>query len=174
MRKHRLLSATALNLTMGLAALAGVGGQAFAATTISTATTAPVKTSVAGDLTVTSAGSITLTSGNAVTVDSNNSVTLNGKIDMLKSANGSTGILIDGGHTGNLTIGANITVTDDYKPTDTNVDADGKAAPDGIFEAPFSDNNTRYGIHSTGATPFIGNVSVTSGSTIAVDGINSY
>ena len=174
MRKHRLLSATALNLTMGLMALAGAGGQAFAATTISTATTAPVKTSVAGDLTVASAGSITLTSGNAVTVDSNNSVTLNGKIDMLKSANGSTGILIDGGHTGNLTIGANITVTDDYKPTDTNVDKDGKPAPDGIFEAPFSDNNTRYGIHSTGTTPFIGNVSVTNASKISVDGLNSY
>ena len=174
MRKHKLLTATALNLTMGLVALAGANGQAFAATTISTATTAPVKTSVTGDLTVAAAGSITLTSGNAVTVDSNNSVTLSGKIDMLKSADGATGILIDGGHTGNLTVGANITVTDDYTQLDTNLDADGKAKPDGILEAPFSDTKTRYGIHSTGTTPFIGNVSVTSASTIAVDGNNSY
>ncbi len=174
MRKHRLLTATALTLTMGLVALAGGNGQAFAATTISTATTAPVKTSVTGDLTVDSAGSITLTSGNAVTVDSNNSVTLNGKIDMLKSADGATGILVDGGHTGNLTIGSTITVTDDYTQPDTNVGTDGKPLPDGILEAPFSDGKTRYGIHSTGTTPFIGNVSLTSASVITVDGNNSY
>lgn len=174
MRKHRLLTATALTLTMGLTALAGANGQAFAATTISTATTAPVKTSVTGDLTVDTAGSITLTSDNAITVDSDNSVTLNGKIDMLKSADGATGILIDGGHTGNLTIGANITVTDDWTQPDANQDADGNDAPDGILEAPFSDDKTRYGIHSTGTTPFIGNVIVNSASTIAVDGEDSY
>jgi hypothetical protein len=174
MRKHRLLTATALTLSLGLVALAGGSGQAFAATTISTATTAPVKTSVTGDLTVATAGSIAVTSGNAITVDSNNSVTLNGKIDMLKSADGSTGILVDGGHTGNLTISANITVTDDWTQPDTNLDADGKAKPDGILEAPFSDGKTRYGIHSTGTTPFIGNVDITSASTIAVDGNNSY
>jgi len=174
MRKHRLLTATALTLTMGLVALAGANGQAFAATTISTATTQPVKTSVTGDLTVDSAGSITLTSGTAITVDSDNSVTLNGKIDMLKSADGATGILVDGGHTGNLTISANITVTDDWTQPDTNKDVDGKDAPDGILEAPFSDDKTRYGIHSTGTTPFIGNVSVTSASTLSVDGENSY
>ena len=174
MRKHRLLTATALTLSLGLVALAGANGQAFAATTISTATTAPVKTSVTGDLTVDSAGSITLTTGNAVTVDSNNSVTLNGKIDMLKSTDGATGILIDGGHTGNLTVAANITVTDDYTQPDTNVGTDGKPLPDGILEAPFSDGKTRYGIHSTGTTPFIGNVSITGASAIAVDGNNSY
>jgi len=173
MRKHRLLTATALTLTMGLVALAGANGQAFAATTISTATTTAVKTSTVkngapDDLTVDSAGSIALTSGNAITVDSDNSVTLNGKIDMLKSADGATGILVDGGRTGNLTIGANITVTDDWTQPDTN------DAPDGILEAPFSDDKTRYGIHSTGTTPFIGNVSVTSASTISVDGENSY
>ncbi|HTM82350.1 autotransporter outer membrane beta-barrel domain-containing protein [Asticcacaulis sp.] len=174
MRKHKLLTATALNLTMGLVALAGANGQAFAATTISTATTTPVKTSVTGDLTVATTGSIAVTSGSAITVDSNNSVTLNGKIDMLKSADGATGILIDGGHTGNLTISANITVTDDWTQPDTNLDADGKAKPDGILEAPFSDGKTRYGIHSTGTTPFIGNVSVNNASAIAVDGNNSY
>jgi hypothetical protein len=175
MRKHRLLTATALTLSLGLVALAGAGGQAFAATTISTATTTPVKTSVTGDLTVSTAGSIAVTSGNAITVDSNNSVTLNGKIDMLKSADGATGILVDGGHTGNLTISANITVTDDYTQLDTNKAADGTtAAPDGILEAPFSDTKTRYGIHSTGTTAFIGNVDITAASTIAVDGNNSY
>ncbi|WP_349319334.1 hypothetical protein [Asticcacaulis sp. MM231] len=174
MRKHKLLTATALNLTMGLLAVAGMSGQALAATTINTATTAPVKTSVAGDLTVDTAGSITVTSGNAITVDSNNSVTLKGKIDMLKSAAGSTGILIDGGRTGDLTVSANITVTDDYTPVDTTKAADGTAAPDGIVEAPFADSVARYGIHSTGTTPFIGNVIVNSGSTIAVDGKNAY
>ncbi|ESQ84316.1 hypothetical protein AEAC466_08135 [Asticcacaulis sp. AC466] len=167
MRKNKLLTATALTLTMGVIAAVGAGSQAFAATTISTATTAPVKTSVTGDLTVDSAGSIAVTSGNAITVDSDNSVTLNGKVDMLKSTDGSTGVLISGGHTGNLTVAANITVTDDYTETDT------KNA-DGILDGPFSDGKTRYGIHSTGTTPFIGNVAIASTSTIAVDGDNSY
>lgn len=172
MRKTKLLSATALNATLGLilagAALVGLTGHAFAATTISTATTAPVLTSVTGDLTVSSTGSIKLTTGTAITVDSDNTVTLNGPIDMSSSADGSTGILINGGHTSGLTIAANITVTDNYTATDT------KNVGDGVLDGPFSDGKVRYGIHSTGASPFIGNVGVTSASTIKVEGDHSY
>ncbi|MBW8881690.1 MAG: autotransporter outer membrane beta-barrel domain-containing protein, partial [Asticcacaulis sp.] len=174
MRKNRLLTATALSLTLAAFSLTG---HALAATTISTATTSPVSTSTTGDLTVTSAGSITLTSGTAVTVDSDNDVTLVGKIDMSKSANNSTGILINGGHTGDIVIGgldANnaavggiITVTDDFTPTDTK-------NSDTIVDGPFAQGTGRYGIHSLGATPLIGNVDVKSPSTITIDGNQSY
>jgi hypothetical protein len=164
MRKNRLMTATALSLTLAALSLTG---PALAATTISTATTAPVNTATTGDLTVNSSGSITLTSGTAITVNSDNDVTLEGKIDMAKSAAGSTGILVDGGRTSDLTIKANITVTDDYTATDT------KNA-DTILDGPFADDKTRYGIRSTGATPFIGNVEVTSASTIQVEGTNAY
>lgn len=164
MRKNRLLTATALSMTLAAFSLTG---HALAATTISTATTAPVKTSVTGDLTVDSAGSITLTTGTAVTVDSDNDVTLNGKIDMAKSAAGSTGILVDGGRTADLTINAAITVTDDFTATDS-------VNTDTILDGPFADDKQRYGIHSTGTTPFIGNVEIKSGSTVTVSGQNSY
>ena len=168
MRKTQLLTATAISLILGAAA-ASAGGQALAATTISTATTAPVKTSTAGDLTVDTAGSITLTSGTAITVDSDNMVTLNGPVTMAQSAADSTGILITDiagrAHSG-LTVAANITVSDNYTATDT-VNADG--TPDG----PYADTATRYGIHSVGATPYNGNVAIYSG-VIDVEGGNAY
>ncbi|WP_245531388.1 autotransporter outer membrane beta-barrel domain-containing protein [Asticcacaulis biprosthecium] len=166
------MTATALSMTLAALSLTG---PALAATTISTATTAPVNTTTAGDLTVTTAGSITLTSGTAITVNSDNDVTLNGKIDMLKSAAGSTAILVDGGRTADLTINANITVGDNFTVVDTN--------GDGILEAPYADEAQRYGIRSTGATPFIGNFEFKSGAatplaapvnTIQVEGKNSY
>jgi hypothetical protein len=164
MRKHTLLSATALGLILsGLIAL-----PAAADTTISTATTAPVSTSTTGNLTVDASGSITLTSGTAITVDSDNTVTLNGAISMTSSASNSTGILINGGHTSGLTINANIAVTDDFTPTDTS------SPVDGVVDYPFATGSGRYGIHSVGATPFIGDVSQTATSIIAVEGDNSY
>ncbi len=169
MRKTQLLTATALSLILGAAV--AMAGQAVAATTISTATTTPVKTSTTGDLTVDTAGSITLTSGTAVTVDSDNTVTLNGPITMSSSDDGSTGILIadiSGRTHSDVVVSANITVTDNFTATDTTSPADG------ILEAPYSDGKTRYGIHSVGTTAFDGNVTVVSGSTIAVDGDNSY
>ncbi len=170
MRKNRLLTATALCLTLSGIATLVLSGEASAATTISTATTTPLKTSTSGAITVDSAGSITLTTGTAITIDSNDAVTLNGAIAMSSSAAGSTGILINSGHTGDLTVAANITVTDDYTATDTLP----TGALDGIVDGPFSDGKTRYGIHSLGGSPFTGNVSVTSASTLKVEGDNSY
>ena len=170
MRKNHLKSATALSLVLtGLTGLS-LSGPALAATTISTATTAPVATSTTGDLTLDTAGSITLTTGTAVTVDSDNSVTINGPINMSSSADNSTGVLISGGHTGNLTVAGNITVTDDYQATDTLP----TGALDTIPDYPFATGTARYGIHSAGTTPFNGNVSVASGSVITVNGNNSY
>ncbi|MBP2158229.1 MULTISPECIES: autotransporter outer membrane beta-barrel domain-containing protein [Asticcacaulis] len=164
MRKHQLLSATALGLILtGL-----VAGQALAATTISTATTAPVNTTTTGDLTVDSNGKITLTSGTAITVNSNNTVSLTGAIDMAKSADNSTAVLIDGGRTSTLTIGGAITVTDDYTATDS------KNTGDGVLDGPFAQGTGRYGVRSTGTTPFVGNVTVSSAAAIKVEGNNSY
>ncbi|WP_235079917.1 autotransporter outer membrane beta-barrel domain-containing protein [Asticcacaulis sp. AC402] len=162
------MTATALSLTLAALSLTvSLAGPALAATTISTATTVPVNTTTTGDLTVNSSGSITLTTGTAITVNSDNDVTLDGKIDMAKSAAGSTGIWVDGGRTADLTIKANITVTDDFVATDS------KNA-DTLVDGPFADSATRYGIRSTGATPFVGNVVISSASTIAVEGSNSY
>ncbi len=162
MRKHHLLTATAIGL-----ALSAFAGMASAATTISTATTSAVSTSTTGDLTVDTNGTITLTSGNAITVDSDNTVTMNGKIDMSSSADNSTAILVNGGHTSGLTVGGTIIVTDNYTASDT-------VNSDAVADGPFAQGTGRYGIHSTGATPFIGNVNLASGSVLQVEGNQSY
>ncbi len=162
MRKHHLLTATALGL-----ALSALAGMANAATTISTATTSPVSTTTSGDLTVDTAGSITLTSGNAITVDSNNTVTMNGKIDMSSSADHSTAILINGGRTSGLTTTGTIIVTDNYTPTDT-------ANTDTVLDGPYAQGTDRYGIHSMGATPFVGDVNLKTGTILQIEGNQSY
>lgn len=162
MRKHHLLTATAVGL-----ALSAFAGMASAATTISTATTSPVSTSTTGDLTVDTGGTITLTSGNAITVDSNNTVTMNGKIDMSSSADNSTAILVNGGFTTGLTTAGSIIVTDNYTSNDT-------VNSDAVADGPFAQGTGRYGIHSMGATPFTGNVNLKSGTTIQVEGNASY
>ncbi|WP_443747622.1 autotransporter domain-containing protein [Asticcacaulis solisilvae] len=162
MRKHHLLTATAVGL-----ALSAFAGTASAATTISTATTSAVSTSTTGDLNVDTGGSITLTSGNAITVDSDNTVVVNGSINMSASSDNSTAILINGGHTSGLATAGSIIVTDNYTASDTvNTDA--------VADGPFAQGTGRYGIHSTGATPFIGNVSLNTGTTIQVEGNQSY
>ncbi len=162
MRKHHLLTATAMGL-----ALSAFAGMASAATTISTATTSPVSTTTSGDLTVDTAGTITLTSGTAITVDSNNTVTVNGKIDMSSSADNSTAILVSGGRTSGLTTTGTIIVTDNYTSSDTiNTDA--------VADGPFAQGTGRYGIHSTGASPFVGDVNLKTGTTIQVQGNQSY
>ncbi len=168
MRKTKLLTATALSLVLSGVAMGVLAGQAQADTTVSSSVTTPYLTSSAGNLTVASGGTITLTSGTAITVDSDNTVDLEGPIAMSGSAGGSTGILITGGHTSGLTVNSTITVTDNFTATDTTSPADG------VVDGPFADNAQRYGIHSTGTTPFVGNVSVSSTSAIDVEGDGSY
>ncbi|HTM79504.1 autotransporter outer membrane beta-barrel domain-containing protein [Asticcacaulis sp.] len=170
MRKHTLLTATALGLVLGGG---GLISQAFAETSVSTATTTPLLTSTSGDLTVTSDGSITLTSGTAITVDSNNMLDFEGSIAMSGSDSGSTGILITDfpDRTKGLTLTGDITVTDDYTATDT-TSLDG--SEDGYTDSPWAEGTGRYGIRSTGASPFVGDVYISSDSAIDVEGNQSY
>lgn len=151
MRKLSLLTATSVG-----AVLTGVGllcaGQALADVSVNTARTTGVVTSSDGHVTVTSAGSITLTSGSAVVVDSDHNVTIEGPINLASSADNSKGIFVNGGHTSNILIANTITVTDNYTPTDTN--------SDGIADGEFAQGTGRYGLHSSGATPLVGNIEI--------------
>ena len=173
MRKTKLLTATALSLVLSGAAMGVFAGQAFADTTISNTVTTTYQTSTAGNITVASGGEIQLTSGVAITVNSGNTVDLEGPIAMSgaeasTSAPNPTGILITGGQTSGLTINSSITVTDNFTATDTTNPADG------IADAPWADGTARYGILSTGTTPFVGDVSISSSSSIDVEGDGSY
>ena len=129
----RILLATAVAIAPLM-----VAAGAQAEQVISNGRTTPISTSTANngardDVRIANGGSIAVTSGSAVTLDSSNSVKLDAgsKIDMLKAADGATGILANGGNTGDITIGGAITITDaidEYKDEDKDGDLDGPFA----------------------------------------------
>lgn len=135
--------------------------QAHADTTVSTATTAPLKTSTAGNISITADGSITPSvSGPAVTIDSNNTVTNAGKISFTGIDNG-IGIDAAAGVTSTITNSGTISVDENYTRTDTNGDT--------VLDGPYANGSNRYGIRTEGA--FTGNI--TSTGAVTVRGNNS-
>ena len=148
------------------APLALAAAPALAQTTVSAASSTPLATSAAGDVTLVSGGTLTLTgAGAAVTVDSNNSVTNSGTITANNVSN-ATGLLLQGGHTGTITNGGSITLTEDYTASDS-------ANGDGVAEAPFAQGTNRYGIHLIGTAPFTGDINLGAGA-VTIKGVGSY
>ena len=138
-----------------------------AETTITTATTTPVRTSTvkAGapdDVKITSAGSVKPGGGTAVTIDSNHKVVNEGTIE-IGNVNGATGIFANAGTVGGITNAATgkIIIDEPYAPTDIDNDGD--------LDGPYAVGNNRVGIATGGA--FTGNV-VNSG-TITIEGNDS-
>jgi outer membrane autotransporter protein len=157
--KRLLVSAAALPLLYA--------ASAHAETKISTATTAPVKTSTiaggqADHLTIDAAGSIAPTvAGPAVTIDSSNAVISNGSITFT-GVNGATGIQVNPGVAMAIANNGAISVVEDYTATDADSDGD----LDGVF----AQGSARFGIRvlSPGA---IGNI--TNAGTVTVEGNDS-
>lgn len=166
----RILLATAV----AIAPLMAASG-AMAEVVISTARTTPITTANAtgsgpDSIRMTSAGSIALNSGVAVTVNSShNFVMEGGTISLNNAPAGATGILIEGGNTANITIGGTISLSDSIS-SDTDTDTDN----DGDIDGAFATGSDRYGVRLAGAAPLIGNIVVSSGAQIGVDGNNSY
>lgn len=140
---------------------------ALAETTITTATTAPVRTSTVksgtpDDVKITSAGSVKPTSGTAVTIDSNHKVVNEGTIQITNSDN-ARGIFANAGTVGSITNSASgkIIIDESYAPTDIDKDGD--------IDGPFAVGSNRVGIATGGA--FTGNI-VNSG-TITIEGNDS-
>lgn len=148
---------------------------AQAQTVISTTRTTPVVTStvgtggVADSVSFSSTGILVLNTGTAVTIDSSNNVsTTNGSaITMANTANASTGILVNGGVTSNITIGGSIGLTDSI---DTYPDTDN----DGDLDGPFATGSGRYGIRLVGASPLTGNIRIDQTGALLVEGNDSY
>lgn len=160
---RRLLAATCLT-PIGLA----LATPALADTTISTATSAPVRTSTAAggspdNLVVASGGTITPTSsGTAVTIDSNNTVSNAGTISF-SGIDNAIAIGGGGGFASGITNSGTITVDETYTQTDTN--------GDGVVDGPFANGTGRYGILLSGSGPFTG--TITNSGTITIKGNNS-
>lgn len=151
--------------TTCLAAIVSV--PAFAETSITTATTAPVRTSTIksgapDDIKISSTGSVKPTNGTAVTVDSNHKVVNDGTIE-INNANGATGIFANAGTAGGITNSSTgkIIIDEPYAPTDIDNDGD--------LDGPFAIGNGRTGIATGGA--FTG--SIVNAGAITIEGNNS-
>jgi len=131
--------------------------EARADTTVSTATTTPLKTSTAGNITVTADGSIAPTAGTAITIDSNNTVSSAGKITFLGVDN-AAGIVGNGGLTSSITNSGAISVDETYTRTDTNGDT--------VLDGPYANGTNRYAIRIDGTTPFTGAINNTGALTV--------
>jgi hypothetical protein len=141
---------------------------------ISSVRTTPILTSnatgtAADNIRFSGGGGINLTSGVGVTVDSNNTLTVDSgtAINLQNSASGSTGVLVNGGVTTNISLAGQILVNDDlteYPDTDKDGDVDG----------PWATGTDRYGIRLAGPGQVTGNVELASTSVIQVEGNNSY
>jgi hypothetical protein len=135
-----------------------LAAEARADTSISTATTTPVRTSTGGNITITADGSIVpTTSGAAVTIDSNNTVSSAGKITF-NGVNNAVGIVANGGLTSSITNSGTITIDETYTRTDTNGDT--------VLDGPYAQGNNRYAIRIDGTTPFTGAINNTGAITV--------
>ena len=166
----RILLATAVAIAPLLAATG-----ASAEVVISTSRTTPISTGNAtgsgpDSIRIASGGSIAVASGVAATVNSSHGFDMDSgsTINMAKAANGSTGVLVNGGNTANITIGGAVVVSDDIT-AETDVDTDN----DGDGDGPLANGTDRYGIRLAGASPLVGNIVVETTGAIAVDGNNS-
>ncbi len=161
--RHLLVTAAAAPILLAAAS-------ATAQVTVSTSTATPLATSTANagapaNIDVASGGSITpTTAAPAITLDSDNTVSVEGTLSA-NNVNGSTGILVLGGHTGSVTTTGAITESEDYAATDS-------ANSDGIAEAPFAQGAGRYGLRLTGTSAFTG--AITLAGPITVKGNGSY
>lgn len=143
---------------------------------ISTARTTPILTANAtgtapDNIRLANGGSIAVTSGAAVTLNSNHTVDLDSgsRITMANAADGATGILVNGGNTGSVTVGGAISITDSLDDDD-HKDTDG----DGDLDGPFAAGTNHHGVRVAGASPFVGNIKIESTGSIAVEGNQSY
>ena len=157
---HRYRGKTGL-VTLGTV-LALAAQPAWADTTISTATTDPLLTSVKGAVTVTSTGSVTTNSGPSVRIDSNSNVSNAGTISA-GSTNSAIGIQLDAGRTSTITNSGSIRVIETFSVAD--------ADNNGIADGPIASASGRYGIYVAPGAAASG--SITNSGTIVVDGLNS-
>lgn len=141
---------------------------AQAETRISTATTAPVRTSTiasgqADHLIIDTAGSIVPTvAGAAVTIDTSNAVTNNGSITFT-GVNGAIGIQANSGVAMAIANNGAISLSEDYTATDTDSDGD--------VDGAFAQGSARYGVRVLGPGPTTG--TITNAGSITVEGNDS-
>jgi hypothetical protein len=138
---------------------------AAAQVVISNERTTPISTATANNggpdsVRIANGGVIRLNTGVAITVNSSHNVTIDtsGRIVMEESADGSTGILINGGNTTDVTNGGLISITDNFTSTDTDNDGD--------LDGAFATGTGRFGIRAVGPGVITGDILSTGSITV--------
>lgn len=150
-----------------------IAAGAHAEIVISTTRTTPILTSNAtgsgpDSIRIASGGVIDVLTGTLITLDSSHDIVIDtgGSIGGTNTANGTTGILANGGNTGSITVSGAITIGDDIT---TYTDTDG----DGNLDGAWASGSDRYGIRVVGASPLTGDIRLNSAGSIQVDGTNA-
>lgn len=161
--KALLLRGAAMSSLMAVLSLAPASF-AQTATEVNAEQATTVNTADDGDITITSTGLISTTNSPAVTLNSDNDVSIAGSVS-IEDTDNTTGVLIEGGNTGNFDLSGSILVSEDYTPTDTDDDF--------IVDGTVAQGTGRTGILISGGGTFTGNVSTQAGSQILVEGNDS-
>ncbi|TGY89571.1 autotransporter outer membrane beta-barrel domain-containing protein [Marinicauda algicola] len=182
--RARLLAAVSLSVLAAAPALADEE--------INAERTEPISTSDADgqgnadNIIIGADGRVVLTTpGPAVTLDSNNSVTLSPGAEIITTdVDNSTGVEIQGGNQGTFTHGGRIDLSDSFEPgddgdggDDDRIDADGDGEREtDLAEAdgPFAEDSGKIGIHVTGTQSFVGDLVAQAGSSLRVEGQDSF
>jgi hypothetical protein len=166
-----MLARYAIAVALGPLALAS---GAAAQVVVSNTRTTPIVTSTVAngartDVRIGEDGAIELGSGVAITRDTDGDVILEegAVIQFEDAADGATGILLQGGRTGALTVGGVILITDTQ---DGNDDDDEDGDPDG----PFAVGTGRYAIRITGSGAQTGDFTLEDTGSLSVEGNDSY
>ena len=164
--------------TAAVAPLLLFASHAMADTTISDKRTAPVATGTinsgaADNIIIASGGSVVIPStgsaGPVVTVNTNNTLVNKGEI-LSQDVTGSIGVQINGGTTTSFTNSGQITINDSFDQSASAHDTD----HDGDLDGDFATGSDRYGVRITGAGTVTGTFLTVAGSSITVEGNNSF
>ena len=149
-----------------------IASGATAQVVINNERTTPIATATANNgspsaIQIANGGVIRLTSGTAVTINSSHGLTIasGGRIVIENAADGSTGVLIQGGNAADVSNSGQISVTDNHEGTDTDNDGD--------VDGAFATGTGRYGIRVTGPGDFTGDITNSRGAIITVEGNQS-
>lgn len=163
-RRLRLLAAAA-----PVCALSWPIAPAMAQVTIDDERTDPIATSTAdagapADVTIGSSGVLRPAGGTALTIDSDNAVDIQGDIT-IEDFDDAVGVRAIGGNVGSIIHSGSISITESTEATDDDSDGD--------LDGARAVGARRVGILIEGSSPFEGDVTINSGSTIAVEGNDS-
>lgn len=176
--RARLLAAVSLSVLAAVPALADEE--------VNSERTTPIETATAGNIVIGTNGRVTLTGipGPAVVLNSDHDVTVEstGRIT-IEEVSGATGVELVAGNTGDFTHGGLISLGDGYTAADGDdddlVDLNGDGIPetdlaeaDGAF-AP-ADQTGKTGVLVSGSGSLVGNIVFEAGSSISVEGQDSF